>query len=328
MPTEIPMVQEYTALPILHEGPVQERKEEIKMDLPWSAFGQMIFVQEMAGPTGEKIKKIAAVSMSYPAGVRSRMGEQILQNTLGLDFIEVHEWDGVEEGKLQAVSKEMPEGFSYDVLPRFIAISGDVIATSHTQKEHEYVRNFFDLQEKRQSFLPELQRDVVEVLSTPTFLQKNAFESKFEGKGLYRLEMYMDEGGVLLGVAPTGEVRPVVDIAADEPHRKWLEWLQHEVAKPGSRIIGHVDDTETVHGCGGQEEDACAEYFKLMGEDPREKVLYAMKQYRSDNEYAISFIHSSHRASRRIASKGEEDICAQCKKSNVACVCESAELAA
>ncbi len=291
-----------------NESLIQEKEDEIRMDQPWSAFGQLIFVNEMKGPTGGTIKKIAAVSMSYPAGVRSRMGEAIMRQTLQPQSPFVYEWNGVEEGKLQAMVKELgTTEFDFSLLDRFVNISEAVITAAHRYPDNEYVQDFLRLQQNRRDFLPALKQDISEVLYTPAFLHKSAFEGKFKGKGLYRLEMYVDEKGELYGIAPNGQVRSITQIAADQPHAEWLAWLQSEAAKPGNRIIGHVDDTETVSDCGGSK--GCSDFFAAMEGTQAIFIGNEWTKMSGKPTIAASYIE-------------EEQTCSNCKKKMQSCHCE------
>lgn len=292
----------------VNESVVREKKEEIRMDQPWSAFGQLIFVHEMEGPTGGKIKKIAAVSMSYPAGVRSRMGEAIMRQTLQPESPYIYEWGGVQEGKLQAIVKELDSpDFEFGLLDKFVDISETVISSSHEFPDHAYVQEFLRLQLYRRRFLPELKKDIKDVLYTPSFLRKSAFEEKFKGKGLYRLEMYMDESGELFAITPSGEVRPVIQIAADQPHASWLLWLRQEISKPGNRIIGHVDDTETVSGCGGSK--GCSDFFTQM---EGTQTIFS----------TTAWTDMSIRQTIAASYSGEEQKCSDCNKAIENCNCK------
>jgi len=340
-PQVFPREQSYTndvlSNPLVEEGPARDTSHkvdaltgrftetEIAKDKPWSAFGQTLFVKEIQRPDGSIIKKIAAVSMSYPAGVGERMGEEILTRTLlqGQPLV-VHEWNGTEEGKLLAVKQNSVGGLG--ILDTFIAVSGDVIQERHGEVDHEFVRDFFRLQEERKGFLPRVKQDALAILNTPFFTGRSAFNPDYQGKGVYVLEMIY-ENGVLYGATPNGEKRPLSEIAADKPHAAWLAWLEREVGKSGDMIIGHVDSTETVKGCGGADEKCCAKFFEKM--DKKEKKVFTSEVSIEDTTYKDVFSHPTIFNTKLSSSEsGEKEFCKGCKHTQSECSCVAEEIVA
>lgn len=185
-----------------------------------------------------------------------------------------------------------------------------MIGASHTQRDHAHVQAFFDLQPARREFLTELQADVREVLETPEPLHRSAFDEKFKGKGLYRLEMWTNEKGELMGFDTQGKERRLIEIAADAPHLQWLTWLEKEVNKPGTRVIGHVDDTETVSDCGGGK--VCADYFREME---------GVKTVFASDTYASVVV----RPTIATTDGGEQVQCFVCHKTMSSCRCQKTQ---
>lgn len=281
-----------------------DQEKECEGGNPWSAFGQLIFVEEHQLKNGKTVKKLAGVSMAYPDGVHADTVETIMRETLSPEASIVYEWEGEKEGKLVAMSKAQPYGLNLALLDRFVDTSQDVISRSKkVDKNNQYVEDFFALQPTRRAFLSNVKNDVQRILATPTPTMHSAFDPRYKEKGLYVVEMIIDEDGVLKGVTPYGDdIKPLLDIVVDESHRKWITWLTKEAKKPGRRVIADGEDTETVKQCGGNK--GCSAFFEEM-EGRSEKTVF------SSNVYADMLILPTLAASYF----GEDvSVCSRCEK--------------
>lgn len=303
---------------------------ETRMDLKWSSFGQILLVQELKNAEGKRIKKIAGISLAFPAGVGNRMTEEILTETLDLKDPKVETWDGVEEGKLVAMSKPLPPGdIDLGIIDRLIDTSENVIRRRHPEKENEHVQHFFTMQQGRKDSenLTLVKAKVNEILTTPRFLGKSAFDAMHEGTGVYVVEMIVEDD-VLDGADPYGKRTKLSKVAADDPHKKWLNWLENTVVYTyGNQAIGDGEDTETVHGCGGQEDQdadaqrrACSDYFEEM-----EGNGLKLRKTLVDNTFTGTMARETIRMANNFGYiKDNEYVCIKCKRMDT-CACNADE---
>lgn len=254
-----------------------QRKPEFMED-PWGAFGQVMFVKEFDGPNGGKIKKIAAVSMPLPPGTATNMGKQILSEALALSNPDFNVWNGVHEGKMLGVKKDIhADTFDFGAIRRLSRASAAVIGDRHQQKDHASVQNFFVEHESREQKISVLERDAQKILSTPDFLHMNAFNPDYKGVHGYVLEYLVDEEGNMWGVNPKGEQTLLANVFDDQPHKEWGEWLISAAKTPGNSEIGHFNNTERVSDCGGSTgRDGCSRFYKAMQELPDEELEKAL----------------------------------------------------
>lgn len=295
-------------------------EREIDPDKPWIAFGQVMFIKDH----GNGIKKIAAVSMAYPGGVGTRMAREVLSRTAGIDESEFERWEGEKEGAIVAAGKGVPDVTEHlGMMEGFVTNSGSVIARRHAEAEHEVVQHFFSLQETRQDFLDTVRQDALEILNNPDFTGRSAFDPRYKDKGIYLVEGIIKDG-VWYGGDPKGEPQRLVNMAADDPHREWLEWAQRiAVNIKGDGIIVDAEDTETVTGCGGN--GGCSQFFDEM---EGSKPVFAHK---ADSYREISGISQTIKASQtddRVNKtggggydKGTCSTCGQYKNENSECNC-------
>lgn len=253
--------QEIMQLTTLIEAPKAGKfvEREIDPDKPWSAFGQIMFVKDH----GNGIKKIAAVSIAYPGGAGTRMATEILSKTSGIEEEGFKSWKGLKEGSIVAASKMVGDVTGeLDMMGQFIENSGKVITERHAQSEHEVVQHFFGLQDARRGFMQTVQQDAAAILENPEFTGRSAFDPRYKEKGIYLIEGIIKDG-VWYGGDPNGEEQRLVNMAADDPHRRWLEWAEETaVSMKGDGIIVDAEDTETVTDCGGNK--GCSQFFDDM----------------------------------------------------------------
>lgn len=266
-----PLIQEPVILPAAGRGVIidfktrkrigpEEDKGKEHCEGPWAAFGQQIFVQEHE-VDGKIIKKVAAVSIAFPGGSTALMAQEALERGVG-EKMPITAWRGVNEGrKLIAMEKEV-DVHNLSIIDAFIDASEQVILEKHEDPEHEYVQDFLSMQKNRRGALSMVRGDAKRILENTDFLHHTPFNPKYKNKGVYVQEMFMGEDGILMGVAPDGKIRPVTDIAADDPHKRWLFWLQCAIQKPGNRVIAHGED-DTVQDCGNNRK-GCASFFQEM----------------------------------------------------------------
>lgn len=241
-----------------------QRKPDYMED-PWGAFGQVMFVKEFDGPNGGKIKKIAAVSMPLPPGTGTNMGKQIISEAASIKNPEFNVWNGVQEGKMIGIKKELAGGFDLGAIRRLSRASADAISERHQYPDHASVKNFFVEHESREQKIDVLERDAAKILSTPDFLHMNAFNPDYKGVHGYVLEYLVDEEGNMWGVNPKGEATLLANVFDDKPHEEWGKWLIDAAKAPGNSVIGHFNNTERVSDCGGSTgRDGCSRFYKAM----------------------------------------------------------------
>ena len=244
-------------------------EKPINPDMPWSSFGQVMFLKEHVLPDGKVVKKVAAVSMAYPGGVGVRMAGEALGSTIGIDPSEFARWGGVKEGSIIAATKEVPDvRDQLSLMDTFIDNSGEVIAKRHAQVDHEVVQHFFGLQQARRDFLHVVKQDAMRILENPEFTGRSALDQRYEGKGIYLIEGIIEDG-IWDGGDPSGKRMHLVDMAYDDPHRWWLQWAEDKAnGMRGDGIIVDAEDTETVSSCGGTEDGTkskgCSAFFEKM----------------------------------------------------------------
>lgn len=293
-------------------------EKPINPDMPWSSFGQVMFIKEHIREDGKVIKKVAAVSMAYPGGVGIRMAGEALGNTIGIDPSEFTYWGGIKEGGIIAAGKEVSNVMEqFDLMNAFIENSGFVIADRHSQVEHEVVQHFFGLQSARNGFLEAVKEDARQILENPKFTGRSAFDERYQGKGIYLIEGIIEDG-VWDGGDPYGKRMRLVNMAADEPHLKWLQWAEKTAAAmKGDGIIVDAEDTETVHDCGGNDK-GCSEFFEKM-EGGSTSISNGINKYAIINGIAGSIAASEY--SESYASGGsapaagyDSENCSTCGK--------------
>ena len=269
--------QEVMQMEVVVQFPIAEPKREserfierpIDPNKPWSAFGQIMFIKEHE-VNGKKIKKIAAISIAYPGGVGTKMALEILATTVGLKKSDFEEWDGAVEGNIIAAGKATSDVMKQlGMMDLFVQNSAQVIKENHAQVDHAVVQHYFNLQEAREGFIDMLREDATAILTNPEFTKWSAVNKKYEGKGIYLVEGIIEDG-IWDGGDPKGKRTHLVGIAADEPHKKLLQWVEKNADKMlGDGFIVIAEDTETVQNCGGAgnkcgSSKGCSEFFELM----------------------------------------------------------------
>ncbi|MBI2033167.1 MAG: hypothetical protein HYT10_01750 [Candidatus Levybacteria bacterium] len=297
---------------------------ERPIELKWSAFGQLWLVKEMTRPLdGKTIHKIAAVSMSYPAGVGHHMVEEILRETLVVNKADVARWDGEKEGKIIAMSKELPDNtIDLSILDRFREVSRHVIARRHPFQEHEYVQHFYAMDRARGENMDAIKARAQKILDTPEFTGMAALTKEQEGAGMFVLELIIEDG-VLSGADIYGERKSLDEMAVGIPHKKWIQWGKEVGRKKGNRIIGDGDSTEKVSDCGGSK--TCSEFFNIM--EQKNAIIADEKVVFVDSKLLQLFVFPTLNASTGIEKEETpKNYCAAHKKKRSECSCNSEEV--
>lgn len=324
---EIPKNPEaLTRQQIIKEAPEAKPEKfierEIDPDKPWSAFGQVMFIKEY-NIDGKIIKKIAAISIAYPGGVGTKMAGEALSKTSGIDRTKFEQWDGEIEGAIIAAEKEVPDVMQqFDLMDAFIENSGTVIEERHAQAEHEVVQHFFGLQGARKDFLKTVKEDAGAILMNPEFTGRSAVDPRYMNQGVYLVEGIIEDG-VWSGGDPNGEKMPLLKMASDEAHKKWLQWAEKTAAEmKGDGIIVDAEDTETVQTCGGAdnkcgEKKGCSAFFEKM-EGGSLKPSDKLNDYTIVNgiagAVAASEYSESHTSGGGGAPANERETCSSCRK--------------
>lgn len=246
--------------------------EEI-MQCPWGSFAQLIGLRRHMRADGKMITKGFGASIAFMPGVTSEMREDIMAQTLSLENPYIQRWAGEKQGEIFCMSKDLDEAPDiYGLVRKFIQVAGDVIDQRHPFRNHERVERFLSVQGQRLNFAATVAKDAQRILDTPEFTGWSSMNPKYKGKGkVYLIEIY-EEDGIVYGSCPDGSMRPLSELPIDEAHRKSIEegiisMVKRPMLFPGGyRIGGDGEDTETVSGCGNENEEygSCSDFFELM----------------------------------------------------------------
>lgn len=247
--------------------------EEI-MKCPWGSFDQLLVFRRHIKEDGKMITKGFGVSIAFMPGVTSGMREGIMAQTLGIENPYVEREKGEKQGEIFWISKDVdrrPDLFG--IIRKFIQTAGNVVDNYHPFRNHQRVERFLSVQGERLNFVATVAQDAQRILDTPQFTGWSSVNDRYKGKGkVYLIEIY-EEDGIVYASCPDGSMRPIAELAIDEPHRKWIkDGLISMVKRPmlfpeGYRIGGDGEDTETVSGCGNENKEykgSCSDFFELM----------------------------------------------------------------
>lgn len=308
--------------------------EEI-MNYEWGSFDQLIIVREHLREDGKVIHKGVGVSVAFMPGVTPKMREDIIKNTVGIEGdLGTQRWDGVKQGQIFCMSKDLEGTPDLGLLiRRFIGVSGLVIDKDHLFRDHERVERFLSVQGDRLNFASIVAEDAQRILDTPKFTGWSSMDERYKGAGKAYLIEFYEEDGVVFGSCPDGSMRPVEELAIDDPHREWIKnglipMIRNYTEIPGGyRIGGDGEDTETVSGCGNEgKEDygSCSDFFKLMENGLTDSSSSFEVNISSLSKAGVKTFSSSGGYIKIVDTLGRmHTLCSTCKNNKEKCSCRS-----
>lgn len=300
------------------------------MACPWGSFDQGVMLRRHTRANGKVITKGFGVSIAYMPGVTSEMREDVMKKTLNIENPYIERWAGEQQGEIFCMSKDLDQAPDvYQFIRGLIQNSGDVVDDRHPYRKHDRVERFLSVQQDRLDFASTVAEDAQRILDTPEFTGWSSMNPKYEGAGkVYLIEFIVEEDGILYGSCPDGSKRPVSELAIDESHNRWINkglipmFTRPMLFPEGYRIGGDGEDTETVSGCGIEDEEyrgSCSDFFDLM----ENRVITTSSNITlQSNSISYETSSSTEGYVKVVDTLGREfTMCTECRKEKGNCNC-------